>query len=146
LVLDADQLALRGDELQRPVVRLHRHGGNLLAGESDADQPVRVAPVLQVGDGAIIVAGAIADAVARPVERGERRDDEVGRDRLLVGVRMAGAEDTVLKVALVVEEAEEHPLAHAGDGSDDGHGDPSPLGADPPDQATRIDLRAHRPE
>ena len=95
----------------------------------------------KVCDGAIVVSGAVSDASAAPVERGERRDDEIRVDHRLAGMRMAGSEYARLKARFPVEAAEEHAaLLH------NGHCNASAGFEDGCDQAARIDLVAHRPE
>ena len=135
------QPVLGRDHRQPHVVRLHRHGLDLLAGEGDPRQPERFLTRDKVGDRLVVVAGAVADAPAAPVERGKRSDDEVGVDHRLAGMRMRRAEDARLQARFVVEDAEEHaPLLHHR------HGDPPAERVDCADQPARVDLVAHRPE
>ena len=72
----------------------------------------------EVRDRAVVVAGAVADAPAAPVEGGKRRDDEVRIDHRLAGVRVARAEHARLEARLAVEAAKEHASL-----LDDRHGD-----------------------
>ncbi len=61
---EAAQAAFGEDLRQGDVVRLVRHAAHLLAVEGDAGQARRQSLVVQAGDGAVVVAGAVADAVA----------------------------------------------------------------------------------
>ena len=57
-------------------MRLVGHQRHLLAIEGDADQPRGAAGLDQPRDGPVVVAGAIADAMAAPVEGGERHQHQ----------------------------------------------------------------------
>ena len=59
---------------------LIRHRGDFANPEGDADR-VNGHDRAQAGQGAVVVAGAVADAVAAPVEAGERHEEEIRIDR-----------------------------------------------------------------
>ncbi len=64
--------------------------GNFLGGEGDADRGDRLARA-QPGDGHVVIAGAVADAVAGAVEGQQRHEQDVGIDLRRVGLRLADA-------------------------------------------------------
>ena len=60
---------------------LVRNGVDLLHGEGDSDKGRAKPAGAHRGDGAVVVALAVAEARAAPVEADDRHDDEVGMRR-----------------------------------------------------------------
>jgi len=78
------------------VVRQGRHGLDFLhrGGDADSRDGFHFAQLLKR---AVIMPGAVADPVARPVERRQRNEQNVGNDFLRLGGRFENAEPAALQ-------------------------------------------------
>ena len=68
-----DHAGLRDDQVEPPVMRLGGHARHFLHGKGKADRDDRM-KLGEGGDGAVVMALAVAEAVAGPVESGERHE------------------------------------------------------------------------
>ncbi len=124
------------------VMRLVRHQRHLLAVEGNADQPGRQPLVHQPCNRAVVVAGAIADAVAARIEGGERHQHHRRIEHLGLFMRPDRAKTHL-----------DHRRAAHQFAKDDGglvengrQAKPRPLLAQGEHQRPDVDFRAHRPE
>ncbi|KAK0330058.1 hypothetical protein LTR94_034340, partial [Friedmanniomyces endolithicus] len=83
-----DPFAFGGDGVERHVPRIGWNRRDLLHAPRDAD-PARTGPG---GEGAVVMARALAQAVERAVERHQRGQHDIGGERLGIGGRLAQAE------------------------------------------------------
>ena len=85
-----DEFGVGQNEIERLVVRLVGNRLDLADAIGDADRDDRLQRP-QARERQVVMAGAIADAMAAPVERGERHEQQVGIESGRLGRRLGNA-------------------------------------------------------